>query len=386
MPDDSKSSKQTSDVPVPLPSEINNPTKADTVLRTQDLEENTTRNVLLPESVNIDNSKHNNSKHKDTSQESSPPPALIRRMTTERTRFIQALLTFLVPLAIAWFVKSNWKDFQDSEWDFNPLILIVACAFYFVSEGLRPLGWHFLMHSAGQKPPLRNTLFIWFAMEPLQYLPLPLGPFAGRYVLSERLGLSPSVALVTQIYVFALWFSLPQFFNLPALIWLAFETKEIWLRLGAIYLAFTIASFAYGTLREGGVSRTAEEAFGKSYTIDHVHIERQSLVGPGIIELSSYIVRITGAGILLSALTSLDWWLIPVYGLLFGAAANVPFGRFGTREAAITVALTVIGISEGPAALAAVSSRVIGLAASLLWLGIAFAMGGAKPEQNLQNA
>lgn len=304
-------------------------------------------------------------------------------------RIAQWSMAILVFGGLAWFAYTNWDEFNAAEWDFDALALGIALILYLLSELMRPFAWHRLMSSAGTRAPIPQTLFVWFSVEPTQYLPIPVGPFIGRYVLADRVGLAPSVAIVTLAYEWTMLMLLPVAIAYPALIWIAFALAPEY-RWASFLVAGIMILFAWSLLRRGGLSRTISDMLGGldprdegraadiRSEISRVHLPRKALTWPAVITLVSFLVRVTAAGVLLGSLTPIPWWQTPFYGLVFAAGASMPFGRFGTREAFIIAGLRALDVGAGPAAVAAIASRLIGLLVSVLLLGVSVVLGGAK--------
>lgn len=304
-------------------------------------------------------------------------------------RIAQWSIAILVFGGLAWFAYTNWDEFNAAEWDFDALALGIALILYLLSELLRPFAWHRLMSSAGTRAPIPQTLFVWFSVEPTQYLPIPVGPFIGRYVLADRVGLAPSVAIVTLAYEWTMLMLLPVAIAYPALIWIAFALAPEY-RWASFLVAGIMILFAWSLLRRGGLSRTLSDMLGGldprdegraadiRSEISRVHLPRKALTWPAVITLVSFLVRVTAAGVLLGSLTPIPWWQTSFYGLVFAAGASMPFGRFGTREAFIIAGLRALDVGAGPAAVAAIASRLIGLLVSVLLLGVSVVLGGAK--------
>lgn len=304
-------------------------------------------------------------------------------------RIAQWSIAILVFGGLGWFAYTNWDDFNSAEWDFDVVALGISLVLYLLSELMRPFAWHRLMSSTGTNAPIPQTLFVWFSVEPTQYLPIPVGPFIGRYVLADRVGLAPSVAIVTLAYEWTMLMLLPVVIAYPALIWIAFALAPEY-RWASFLVAGIMVLFAWSLLRRGGLSRTISDMLGGLYPrdegraagirseISRVHLPRRALLGPAAITLVSFLIRITAAGVLLGSLTPIPWWQTPFYGLVFAAGASMPFGRFGTREAFIIAGLRALDVGAGPAAVAAIASRVIGLLVSVLILGVSVVLGGAK--------
>ena len=312
-------------------------------------------------------------------------PTLATWSPSPRTRrVISAVLALAVLGALAYFVSSNWDDLRRGPWDVRWGFFLAALVLYVVSEGLPPLAWRSLMHAVGTDPPLPGTYFVWFAVEPLKYLPIPVGPVRGRFALADRVGLPPVPAVVTLAYEFVLSMALPFVVAFPALCWLGFAVDNRY-RWAVLVVAAFAALGLYVTLRPGGLGRLIADSLGEAGPdAAGISVPRSALKGPAAVTMGAFLVRICAAGTLLASLTPTSAVRIPLLGIVFAAGAAVPFGRFGTREAAIIVGLRALGIAAGPATLAAISSRAIGLAASVLWLGVAAATGGGRRVQRPQ--
>lgn len=308
-----------------------------------------------------------------------PTTAVLKPLSSRARKIVNIVIAVLVPGAIAYFAWDNWDTFVAGPWDVRPQLFALAGVLYMVSEGLPPLGWNSLMRSAGSPPPnLRSLYFVWFAVEPLKYLPIPVGPFVGRYALAYRVGLNPVPAIVTLAYEFVITLGVTVGIALPGFIWLAVIVEPGYRWAVLVVLGFMLL-FAFATLREGGLSRTIGDMFGNRAAFEgQVSLERRALITPAVIALVAFLVRITAAGLVIVALTPANPFLAPLYGLVFTAGAMMPFGRFGTREVAITVGLRALDFDAGPALLAALVSRAYGLLTSLIWLGISAAVGGGR--------
>ncbi len=309
--------------------------------------------------------------------------ALLEPLSPKVKRIIYLLLTVLIPGAIAYFVYANWDTFSTGPWEIRPHILAVAGILYLVSEGLPPLAWASLMRSAGSPAPnLRSVCFVWFAVEPLKYLPIPAGPIMGRYALAHRVGLDPVPAIVTLAYEWAITFVITITIAFPGFIWLAFFVEPGY-RWAIILILAIIALIGFSMLRPGGLSRTIGEMVGNRNAFEgKVKIDRRAIITPAIVVFVAFAIRICAAGFVLVALTPADPVRAPLYGLVFVAGATMPFSRFGTREAAIVVGLRALDFASGPAALAALLSRAFGLVTALLLLGVTAAIGGGRKVDN----
>ncbi len=308
-----------------------------------------------------------------------PTSAVLKPLGPVARRIVTIAISILIPAAIAYFVWDNWDTFAEGPWNVRPHLLAIAGVFYLVSEGLPPLAWESLMRSAGSPPPNRRAVyFVWFAVEPLKYLPIPAGPIMGRYALAHRVGLDPVPAVITLAYEYAITLVVTVSIALPGFIWLAVVVEPGY-RWAVILVAGVLALFAYGMLREGGLSRTIGDMFNKREAFEgRVKIGRKALYFPAVIALISFLIRIVAAGLVLAALTPASVWRAPIYGLVFTAGAMMPFSRFGTREAAIVVGLRAIGFEAGPALLAALVTRAYGLVTSLLLLAVSAIVGGGR--------
>lgn len=308
-----------------------------------------------------------------------PTTAVLKPLSSRSRKIVNIVIAVLIPAAIAWFVWDNWDTFVEGPWNLRPHLLVLAGLLYLVSEGLPPLGWNSLMHAAGSPPPnLRSVYFVWFAVEPLKYLPIPVGPIMGRYALAYRVGLDPVPAVVTLAYDFVITLGVTISIAFPGFVWLAVIVEPGY-RWAVILVIGLIALFAFATLREGGLSRTIGDMFGRRDAFEgQVKLERSALRPPAIIALVAFLVRIVAAGLVLVSLTPANPLYAPLYGLVFTAGAMMPFSRFGTREAAIVVGLRAIGFASGPALLAALVSRGLGLVTSLIWLAISAIVGGGR--------
>lgn len=298
--------------------------------------------------------------------------------TPRARRIISAVVALAVLGALAYFVRTNWDELRRGPWDVHWGFFAVALVLYVVSEGLPPLAWRSLMHSVGTDAPLPGTYFVWFAVEPLRYLPIPVGPVLGRFALADRVGLPPVPAVVTLAYEFVLSMALPITVAFPALCWLGFVVDDRY-RWAVLVVAGFTALGLYLTLRPGGLGRLIADSLGEAGPdAAGISVPRAALKVPSAVTMGAFLVRICAAGTLVASLTPTPVVRIPLLGVVFAAGAAVPLGRFGTREAAIIVGLRALGVATGPATLAAISSRAIGLAASVLWLGIAAAAGGGR--------
>ncbi|MCC7076199.1 MAG: flippase-like domain-containing protein [Acidimicrobiia bacterium] len=311
------------------------------------------------------------------------------RLDARTQRVAQWFIAALVIGGLTWFVASNWDDFVHADWEIDLTAFSIALVLYLLSEGMRPFAWRQLMHSAGTRAPVPQTLFVWFSVEPTQYLPIPVGPFIGRFVLADRVGLSPAVAIVTLAYEWTMLILLPVVVAYPALIWIAIKVAPEY-RWSVYVVAAFLLLFGWSMLRRGGISRTISDMMRGFDARDEgrmaearaemqgVAIPRRALIAPAVVTFVSFLVRVTAAGVLLGSLTPIPWWQTPFYGLVFAAGATMPFGRFGTREAFIIAGLSALGVGTGPATVAAITSRALGLLASLLLLGLSVLLGGAK--------
>jgi hypothetical protein len=294
-------------------------------------------------------------------------------------RTLQVVFVVAVPAVVVWFVWANWDEFTTADWTFRRNFLAFSLFCYLVSELLRPLAWYQLMRATGTQPRLRSVAFVWFAVEPTYYLPLPIGPFLGRYTLADRVGLSPVAAVVTIAYEFSIGLTVAMTVAFPVLVWLAFTQVQqyqwaVWV------LAAIVGLFSFAMLRRGGIARTLGEMLGpeRAPLAEKVAITRRDLVSPVIVTVLAVAVRTLAAGALFASLTDIPAAQVPVIGLIFVAGAAVPFGRFGTREGFIIAVLTALGAATAPAALAAVATRAVGLAMSLLLLGVTVIAGGGR--------
>lgn len=310
-----------------------------------------------------------------------PPPATAELFAIPPAvrRTLQVTFAIAVPVVVIWFVWANWDDFTTAQWTFRWQFLAFSLACYLVSELLRPLAWFQLMRATGTRPRLLSVAFVWFAVEPTYYLPLPIGPFLGRYALADRAGLSPIAAVVTIAYEFSIGLTIAMAVAFPALVWLAFTQVQqyqwaVWV------LAVIVGLFSFTMLRQGGIARTIGDMLGpdRAPMAEDVAIARRDLVTPVLVTLAAVVVRTFAAGALFASLTDIPAVQIPIIGLIFVAGAAVPFGRFGTREGFIIAVLTALGAATAPAALAAVATRAVGLAMSLLLLGVTVILGGGR--------
>ena len=294
-------------------------------------------------------------------------------------RGLQAVFAVAVPAVVVWFVWANWDDFTTADWTFRWQFLTFSLVCYLVSEILRPLAWFQLMRATGTRPRLRSVAFVWFAVEPTYYLPLPIGPFLGRYTLADRVGLSPVAAVVTIAYEFSIGLTVAMTVAFPALVWLAFTQVEQY-RWAVWVLAAIVGLFSFAMLRRGGIARTLGEMLGpeRAPLAEQVTIARRDLVAPVAVTVAAVVVRTLAAGALFASLTDVPATQVPIIGLIFVAGAAVPFGRFGTREGFIIAVLTALGAATAPAALAAIATRAVGLGMSLLLLGVTVLVGGGR--------
>lgn len=312
-----------------------------------------------------------------------PTSAVLKPLSSRTRKIVNIAIAILVPAAIAWFAYDNWDTFMEGPWDVRPWLLVVAGVLYLLSEGLPPLAWASLMRSAGSPAPnMRSVYFVWFAVEPLKYLPIPAGPIMGRYVLAHRVGLDPVPAVITLAYEYAITMVVTVTIAFPGFIWLAVFVEPGY-RWAVILVGFILLLFGYAMLREGGLSRTVGDMFNKrEHFEDKVKIPRRDLRYPAVIALVGFLIRICAAGTVLVALTPTDPWLAPLYGLVFTAGAMMPFSRFGTREAAIVVGLRALGFESGPALLSALVTRAFGLVASLILLAASAIVGGGRKAEH----
>ncbi|MBX7159162.1 MAG: flippase-like domain-containing protein [Acidimicrobiia bacterium] len=309
----------------------------------------------------------------------APPDAPVLRPVSRRTqRVLNAVLAVAVPATIAWFVVANWDQIVAGPWDVSPGYLVLAGALLLVAEGIAPISWEWLMLAAGADAPRRQVWFVWFAVEPLKYLPVPIGPIIGRYALAGRVGLEPFTAAVTIAYDFVIASGIGFVITFPGLIWLAFVVNPAY-RWAVFLVAAVMLAMAWATLRQGGLSRIIADSIGHKHTDAlGVDIPRRALRGPAGITVVMLVVRICANGCILAALTPVPTASIPLYGLVFAIAQLVPLARFGAREGAIVIGLGALGIADGPALLAGLVSRLMGLAACVTWLGISVLIGGAR--------
>lgn len=316
----------------------------------------------------------------DPGPEPDAPAAILRPPGRRTQRILNLVLAVAVPATIAWFVVANWDQIVAGPWEVSPGYLVAAGILLLVAEGIAPFAWEWLMLAAGTAAPKKQIWFVWFAVEPLKYLPVPIGPVVGRYALAGRVGLEPFTAVVTIAYDFVIASGVGFVITFPGLIWLAFSVNPSY-RWAVLIVALVMLAMAWATLRNGGLSRLIADAIGHERGEDAfgVDIPRRALRGPALITLVMLAVRITANGCILAALTPLPTVYIPLYGLVFAIAQLVPLARFGAREGAIVIGLGALGVAEGPALLAGLVSRLLGLGASLLWLGAAVLIGGARP-------
>lgn len=316
----------------------------------------------------------------DGEDPASPAAPPILKPPGQRTqRILNVVLAVAVPATIVWFVVANWDQIVAGPWEVSPGYLVLAGVLLLVAEGIAPFAWEWLMLAAGADAPRKQVWFVWFAVEPLKYLPVPIGPVVGRYALAGRVGLEPFTAVVTIAYDFVIASGVGFVITFPGLIWLAFAVNPTY-RWAVLIVALIMLAMAWATLRKGGLSRLIADAIGHERSDDNfgVDIPRRALRGPALITLVMLAVRITANGCILAALTPLPTMYIPLYGLVFAIAQLVPLARFGAREGAIVIGLGALGVAEGPALLAGLVSRLMGLGASLVWLGISVLVGGGR--------
>lgn len=293
-------------------------------------------------------------------------------------RVLNVFLAVAVPVTITWFVVANWDQIVAGPWDVSPGYLVVAGLLLLVAEGIAPFPWEWLMLAADAPAPKRQVWFVWFAVEPLKYLPVPIGPIVGRYALAGRVGLEPFTAVVTIAYDFVIASGIGFVVTFPGLIWLALSVNPGY-RWAVVIAAVVMLAMAWATLRKGGLSRLIAESLGHEHSDAFgVDIPRRALRGPALVTVAMLVTRILANGCILAALTPVPTVYIPLYGLVFAIAQLVPFARFGAREGAIVIGLGALGIAEGPALLAGLVSRLMGLAACVAWLGVSFLIGGAR--------
>lgn len=310
--------------------------------------------------------------------EGDRPAPVLRGPSKNVQRVLNVVLAIAVPATIAWFVVANWDQIVAGPWDVSPGYLVLAGLLLLVAEGIAPFSWEWLMVAAGAPAPKRQVWFVWFAVEPLKYLPVPIGPIVGRYALAGRVGLEPFTAVVTIAYDFVLASGIGFVVTFPGLIWLALAVNPAY-RWAVVIVAVVMLAMAWATLRKGGLSRLIAEAIGREHSDAlGVDISRRALRGPALITVAMLVTRICANGCILAALTPVPTVYIPLYGLVFAVAQLVPFARFGAREGAIVIGLGALGIAEGPALLAGLVSRLMGLAACVAWLGVSLLIGGAR--------
>lgn len=311
----------------------------------------------------------------DTGDDAEPA---LRPPAANVQRILNLVFAIAVPATIVWFVAANWAQIVAGPWDVSPGYLVLAGALLLVAEGIAPISWEWLMRAAGVPAPRRQLWFVWFAVEPLKYLPVPIGPLVGRYALAGRVGLEPFAAVVTIAYDFVIASGVGFVITFPGLIWLALSVNPGY-RWAVVVVALVMLAMAWATLRRGGLGRLIADAIGHDREgALGVDIPRRALRGPALMTVVMLVVRVCANGCVLAALTPIPTLYIPLYGLVFAIAQLVPFARFGAREGAIVIGLGALGVAEGPALLAGLASRLLGLAACVTWLGISFVVGGAR--------
>lgn len=313
----------------------------------------------------------------DGGADAAPEP-ILRPPSRTVQRVVNAALAVAVPATIVWFVVANWDQIVAGPWEVSPGYLVLAGLLLLVAEGIAPISWEWLMKAARSPAPRRQLWFVWFAVEPLKYLPIPIGPVVGRYALAGRVGLEPFTAVVTIAYDFVIASGVGFVITFPGLIWLALSVNPAY-RWAVVVVAVVMFAMLWATLRRGGLSRLIADAIGHHHDDAlGIVVPRRALRGPALVTLVMLVVRVCANGCILAALTPVSVVYIPLYGLVFAIAQLVPFARFGAREGAIVVGLGAVGIAEGPALLAGLVSRLMGLAACVAWLGLSFLIGGHR--------
>jgi uncharacterized membrane protein YbhN (UPF0104 family) len=126
-----------------------------------------------------------------------------RRLLLNAGQLLIAL--FVVALAIA-ALRENWDQFraQEIEWRFAPGWLVLSVAAVLTSYAVLVWAWRSVVVSQGQRLPYWEAARIWALASLGKYLPGKVWSVAGAWVLAQRAGVDPSVAVLSALVLQAL--------------------------------------------------------------------------------------------------------------------------------------------------------------------------------------
>lgn len=118
----------------------------------------------------------------------------------------QIFVALIVVLLAALALRSNWGQFraQEIEWRLAPGWLALSVAAVLTSYAVLVWAWRLVVVSQRQRLPYWEAARIWALASLGKYLPGKVWSVAGAWVLAQRAGVDPSVAVLSALVLQAL--------------------------------------------------------------------------------------------------------------------------------------------------------------------------------------
>lgn len=299
----------------------------------------------------------------------APVSSRFRRLLLTSGQLVVAVIVVLLAVIA---LRRNWDQFreQEIEWHLAPGWLVLSAAAVLTSYGVLVWAWRLVVVSQGQRLPFWEAARIWALASLGKYLPGKVWSVAGAWVLAQRAGVDPSVAVLSALVLQALAVASGVMVGMVPIVRLV-SGGGAWLPLAAGAAGAVALAGLWGLSSEAVVAVVRRLAPAR---FDALRALRKGTLA---VALAANLVAWLGYGLALwllarSILPEVDLGVAQAVGV-FAAAYTVGFvmliapGGVGPRESVfVLLALPVIGPK---AALAlAVASR---LQLTALELGVA---------------